>query len=77
LRGRHNLERSENRSENRFYIEKPRQKTYGLEMGLFFASGHPQLGISQDSIRILCHSSMIEAETIRQWVRVDPGWRLL
>jgi len=35
------------------YIEKPRQKkTYGLEMGLFLTSGHPQLGISQDSIRI-------------------------
>jgi len=53
------------------------EKTYGLEMGLFFTSGQPQLRISQDSIRIFCHSSMIEAETIRHWVRVDPGWRLL
>jgi hypothetical protein len=60
-------------SENRLYIEEPRQKTYGLEMGLFFTSGHPQLGISEDSIRILCHSSMIEAEAIRYWVRVDHG----
>jgi hypothetical protein len=42
-------------------------------MGLFFTSGHPQLGISEDSIRILCHSSMIEAEAIRYWVRVDHG----
>ena len=74
---RTHLERSEDRSRNRFYIEKPRQKTYGLEMGLFFTSGHSQLGITEDSIRTLCHSSMIEAETIRHWVRVDHGWRLL
>jgi hypothetical protein len=33
------------------------------------------------SVRIrfafLCHSSMIEAETIRHWDQVDLGWRLL
>lgn len=46
-------------------------------MGLFFTGGDPQLRISQDSIRILCHSSMIEVETILHWVKVDPGWRLL
>jgi hypothetical protein len=33
-------------------LKNPAKKTYGLEMGLFLTGGHPQLGISQDSIRI-------------------------